>query len=94
MKRKPWVYLAAIAVAFAVFLPLYYVFSYGMGDSLEKTIEQGNGTQGGSTYDAPFSYGGSYLESLALGVLGMILVFAVFYALLLVIRKRRRDGGE
>ena len=93
MKRGPLVYLAAIAAVFAILLSLYYVFSHGMGDSLDKTIEQGNGTQGGSTYNPPFSYGGSYLESLALGTLGMVLVFAVFYSLLLVMRRRRRDGG-
>jgi len=94
MKRGPATYLAAIAVVFAILLPLYYVFSYGENDSLERTIEQGNNAQGGSTYNAPFSYGGSYLESLVFGILGMVLVFVVFYALLLVMRKRRRRGGE
>jgi ABC-type Fe3+ transport system permease subunit len=89
MKRGPAVYLAAIAIVFAILLPLLYVFSYGMKDSLGRTIEQGNGTQGGSTYNAPFSYGGNYLESLTFGILGMVLVFAVFYALFLVMRKRR-----
>jgi ABC-type Fe3+ transport system permease subunit len=89
MKRGPATYLAAIAVVFAILLPLYYVFSYGKNDSLERTIEQANGNQGGSTYTAPFSYGGNFLESLIFGILGMILVFAVFYALFLVMRKRR-----
>jgi ABC-type Fe3+ transport system permease subunit len=92
MKRGPAVYLAAIAVVFAILLPLYYVFSYGRNDSLERTIEQGNGAHGNSTYNAPFSYGGSYLGSLAFGILGMVLVFVVFYALLLVMRKRRMRG--
>ena len=89
MKRGPATYLAAIAVVFAILLPLYYVFGYGKNDSLERTIEQANGNQGGPTYNAPFSYGGSYLESLVFGILGMVLVFAVFYALFLVMRKRR-----
>jgi len=89
MKRGPAAYLATIAVVFAVLLPLYYMFSYGRNDSLARTIEQGNGNQGGSTYNAPFSYGGSYLESLVFGILGMVLVFAVFYALFLVMKKRR-----
>jgi ABC-type Fe3+ transport system permease subunit len=92
MRRGPATYLAAIAVVFAILLPLYYVFSYGKNDSLERTIEGGKNNQGGSTYNAPFSYGGSYLESLVFGILGMVLVFAVFYTVFLVMRKRRMRG--
>ena len=93
MNKKHLTALAAIIIAFAAFLPLYYLFSYGKNDALEQTIDEGNATDDGSTYNAPFGYGGSYLESLLFGVVGMLLVFAVFYGLLLVIRWRRRGDA-
>ncbi len=93
MKRKQFIALLAVIIAFAVFLPLYYLFSYGKNDALQQTVNQGNGTTGG-TYNAPLSYGGNYLESLAFGVLGIIVVFGVTYLLLLTVRRRKRSGDE
>ncbi len=93
MKRKQFIALLAVIIAFAVFLPLYYLFSYGKNDALQQTVNQGNGTTGG-TYNAPLSYGGNYLESLAFGVIGIIVVFGVTYLLLLTVRRRKRRGDE
>ncbi len=93
MKRNHVIALLAVIVVFAVFLPLYYLFSYGKNDALEQTIDEGNGTTGG-TYNAPLSYGGNYLESLAFGVIGIIAVFGVTYLLLLAVRRRKRRGDE
>jgi ABC-type Fe3+ transport system permease subunit len=93
MKRKHLISLLAIVVAFAVLLPLYYLFSSGKNDALEQTIEEGNGTTS-ETYTAPLSYGETYPESLLFGVLGIIVVFAVSYLLLFVVRRMRRRIDE
>jgi len=91
MNRRYLKALAAIIVLFAVFLPLYYTFSYGRDDALGRTIQEGNAS-GGSTHNAPFSYGGSFLESLAFGMIGMVVVFLVFYGVFLAVRRRsKRD---
>lgn len=89
--KKMFVWLAMVIIAFAVLLPLYYVFSSDKSDGLETTIEQGNATTG-EGHTAPLSYGENYVESLAYGVTGIIITFAVFYVLLLVIRRKKGDG--
>ncbi len=93
MNRQHLIALVVIVVAFAAFLPLYYLFSYGKNDALQQTINEGNATNDGSTYNAPFGYGGSFLESLIFGIVGMLLVLAVFYGFTLIARRRRR-GDE
>ncbi len=92
MKRKMFVWLTVVMVAFAIFLPLYYIFSADKVDGLESTLEHGDVAEGDEVYTAPLSYGENYVESLAYGVIGIVIVFAVFYAILLIIPKKKGAG--
>jgi len=94
MKRRVAVSLAAIIILFAALLPLYYVFSYGKNDALQQAIQGGNRTEGGGGYNAPLSYGNNYLESLVFGVVGILVVFAAFYIILLLIKRRKWKSDE
>ncbi len=91
MRRETLKQLLVVIVIFAIFLPLYYLFSYGSGDGLESTLEHGNATGTDDSYNAPLSYGENFLESLVLGIIGIIIVFVVFYALFLVVRRKKGD---
>jgi len=86
MRRTHITALVVVVIVFAVLLPLYYLFSYGKNDALEQTIEQGNATTD-EGYNAPLSYGENYWESLAFGVIGIVVVFAASYLMLLVVRR-------
>jgi len=94
MRRDVLLAMIVIVVAFALLLPLYYVFSYGKNDALEHTVQQGNQTAGNGGYNAPFSYGGNYLESLVLGILGMVIVFALAYLIMVAMKRRRKGRNE
>ena len=92
MKRDLLVGLSAVILAFAVFLPMYYVLSYGKSDGLESTLQQGSNSGTDGTYNAPLSYGENLVESLVYGIIGIVVVFAVFYALLLAVRRKKGNA--
>ena len=93
MNRRYVKAVIVLIVAFAIFLPLYYVFSYGKNDGLQETIQQGGSSEGGSWWTAPFSYGANPLETFAVGVLGLAAVFLAMYGTLRLVRRSRERRG-
>ena len=93
MKRRYVKAAALLVVLFAVFLPLYYAFSYGKGDGLEQTVSEGGGASGEPGWPGLLGYGDDPAATFAAGVLGLGLAFAAAYGLLRATRAwRSRDG--
>lgn len=65
---------AAILIAFALALPLYFVYSSEGADGLEKTMEDASVTEGDPLLTSPFSYGETYFAALFAGILGFVAV--------------------
>ena len=95
MTRRYLKALAVLIVLFAIFLPLYYVFSYGKGDGLEQTVSEGGGSPGAAPWDGLLGYGENPLATFLAGILGLGLAFAGAYGLLRATRAwRSGDGGK
>lgn len=65
---------AAIIIAFALALPLYFVYSSEGADGLEKTMEDAAVAEGEPLLTSPFSYGETYFAALFAGILGFVVV--------------------
>jgi len=64
--------VVAILVVFALALPLYFLYSSEGKDGLEKTMENGDASEGEPLITSPFSYGENYFAALFAGILGFL----------------------
>lgn len=84
-----------LLILFLVFLPLYYLFSYGNPDGLQKAVSQGDGGTDQPIWQGLFGYGTNPVETFLVGVLGLVIVFLLAYGLLRVTRAWRfKDDGN
>jgi len=73
-------YLIALLVILGLFtfgLVGFYIFSAGLGDGLEKTMEDAGVEEGESAYKAPFDYGNNYTSTWIMGFLGFAATLVV-----------------
>lgn len=80
---------AAIMVAFALALPLYFVYSSEGADGLEQTMEDAGVGEGEALLSSPFSYGETYFAALFAGMLGFVAVALLGLAILKVVESVR-----
>lgn len=76
---------AAIMVAFALALPLYFIYSSEGADGLEQTMEDAGVGEGEVLLSSPFSYGETYFAALFAGILGFIAVALLGLAIMKMI---------
>lgn len=62
----------AVLIAFALALPLYFIYSAEGEDGLEKTMSDAEIEEGGAVFTSPFSYGEDYFAALFAGILGFL----------------------
>jgi hypothetical protein len=89
MEKKYLKVVIGMVVLFALGLVLFYMFSAGLGDGLEKTMENNGVQEQPPVYNAPLSYGEDYMTTLLMGLIGFGATFAVIYGLLRVAKKRK-----
>ena len=84
----------AIMVAFALALPLYFVYSSEGADGLETTMEDAGVPESEPLLASPFSYGEGYFAALFAGILGFVAVALAGLGLMRVLKagKRRNEG--
>jgi len=73
--------LVGIIILFAIGLELFFLFSAGYGDGLEKTLEKAGVEEGGPFFRAPLDYGDDYASAFLAGIVGFTLLFILAYAL-------------
>jgi cobalt/nickel transport system permease protein len=83
---------AAILVAFALALPLYFVYSSEGADGLEKTMEDAGVTEGEPLLASPFSYGETYFAALFAGILGFVVVALAGLGVMRALRATKRQN--
>lgn len=83
---------AAIMVAFALALPLYFVYSSEGADGLEKTMEDAGVAEGEPLLASPFSYGETYFAALFAGMLGFVAVALLGLGAMRALRATRRQN--
>lgn len=83
---------AAIIVAFALALPLYFVYSSEGADGLEKTMDDAAVPEGEPLLASPFSYGETYFAALFAGILGFVAVALAGLGLMKVLGAREKAG--
>lgn len=90
--REPRIRLAVVGlvVLFALGLIGFYHFSANKGDGLEATMEEGRVEEGEPVWSAPLEYGEDYGHSLAMGLLGFLLLMALTLGYGHLIRWRQR----
>jgi len=71
--------VGGIVVLFAVGLELFFLFSAGYGDGLEKTMERAGAEESPPIYEAPLGYGNNYATAFLAGLCGFSLLFLVAY---------------
>ena len=76
----------AIIIAFALALPLYFIYSSEGADGLEKTMEDAAVSEGEPLLTSPFSYGETYFAALFAGILGFVAVALAGLGLMKVLR--------
>lgn len=79
----------AILIAFALALPLYFVYSSEGADGLEKTMEDASVAEGEPILASPFSYGETYFAALFAGILGFVVVALAGLGIMKVLRGGR-----
>ncbi len=94
MNRRYLKAAALLVVLFAIFIPVYYAFSYGKGDGLEKTVSEGGGTGDESAWPGLLGYGDNPVATFAAGILGLGLALAAAYGVLRVTRAWRSGDGR
>ena len=80
---------AAILIAFALALPLYFIYSSEGADGLEKTMEDAGIGEAEPLLTSPFTYGESYFAALFAGILGFVVVALVGLGMMKVLRAGR-----
>ncbi len=91
MNRRHVKATLSLVLLFALFLPLFYLFSFGKNDGLQQTLEDAGGPTPTSWWTAPFSYGANPIETFLVGLLGCVVVAG---AILGVLRLLRRLGEK
>ena len=81
------IFIAILAI-FAVGLVGFYIFSAQYGDGLEVTMENAGVEEAEPVYTGPLSYGGSFFESLAMGIIGFFITLAICLLFLKLLRKK------
>ncbi|HXZ24456.1 MAG TPA: energy-coupling factor ABC transporter permease [Methanomassiliicoccales archaeon] len=82
----------AILVAFVAGLIVFYAFSSGLPDSLQRLMQNQGISETGT--NAPLSYGSDFVTSLAAGLMSFALVYAVCYLYLKFVTQRRSARSE
>ncbi|OGS50237.1 MAG: hypothetical protein A3K65_08600 [Euryarchaeota archaeon RBG_16_68_12] len=80
-----------LVLLFVLFLPLFYLFSFGKNDGLQQTLQDSGGPAPTSWWTAPFSYGANPVETFLVGLLGFVVVAG---AILGILRILKRMGGK
>ena len=65
---------AGTIILFIIGLGLYFNFSTGMGDGLERTMERADLDEPEPIFKAPLDYGENYLAALTAGIIGFTVV--------------------
>jgi len=78
----------AVLIAFALALPLYFMYSAQGEDGLETVMTENGVEEGSAVLTSPFSYGESYFAALFAGILGFLATALMALALLRVLRGR------
>jgi len=80
----------AIIIAFALALPLYFLYSSEGADGLEKTMEDAEFEEAEALMTSPFDYGDTYFAALFAGLLGFVATSLVGLGILKVAGIHRR----
>jgi cobalt/nickel transport system permease protein len=76
----------AVLIAFALALPLYFIYSAEGADGLEKTMSDAEVEEGGAVFSSPFSYGENYFAALFAGILGFVVTALAALGLLRILQ--------
>ncbi len=79
----------AILIAFALALPLYFIYSSEGADGLEKTMEDAGIGESEPLLTSPFTYGENYFAALFAGILGFVAVALLGLGMMRVLRAGR-----
>jgi len=79
----------AILIAFALALPLYFIYSSEGADGLEKTMEDAGIGEAEPLLTSPLTYGESYFAALFAGILGFVAVALAGLGMMKVLRAGR-----
>ena len=79
MERKYLIATVAILAAFAVGLVGYWVLASELGDGLEVTMDKAGWEEPEPFWQAPFDYGGDYMDGIIAGIIGFAATFGVVY---------------
>lgn len=85
---------AAVLIMFSVGLVLYFEFSAGYGDGLEKTMEGAGVEEKEPFYTAPLSYGEDYAAALGMGIVGFCATLGAVYAYGKLSKRKEPKGSE
>jgi cobalt/nickel transport protein len=83
--------IIGIVAIFAVGLVLFFIFSAGYGDGLERTIEEAGVEEQDPVYSAPLDYGEDWPTAFLAGIVGFTVVFVVVIAYLKVSNRRKSE---
>jgi len=87
--------IIGIVAIFAVGLVLFFIFSAGYGDGLERTMEEAGAEEQDPVYSAPLDYGEDWPTAFLAGIVGFAVVFVVVIAYLKISNRRKSEArGE
>lgn len=87
LNRKGLMILGAILAVFAIGLVGFYLFSAEQGDGLEVAMEDAGVEEAEPVYSGPLDYGGNYLATLAMGIIGFLVTLLAVYLLVRLLKK-------
>jgi hypothetical protein len=94
MQKRYILATVGILIAFAVGLVGFFLVSNGLPDGLDKTMEK-TGTSGSEpVYTAPLDYGGDYMSSLLMGVIGFFVTLATMLGILKLRKSMKASNTE
>ena len=90
MERRLVLAMVAILLVFAIGLVGFFMFSNGLPDGLDKTLEENGVEESEPAYHAPLDYGGDFKTTLLMGGIGFALTLLAVLAVL-KLRKAARS---
>lgn len=94
MERRYILASMGILVLFAIGLVGFFVFSDGLPDGLDKTMEGSGADPGDPWFTAPLEYGEDYLTSLLMGVIGFAITLMAVLGVFKLRKAVKARGGE
>lgn len=94
MQKKYVLATIGILVAFAVGLVGFFMVSNGLPDGLDKTMEETGASESEPVYTAPLDYGGDYMSSLLMGVVGFFVTLGAMLGVLKLRKSMRSSKVE